>query len=82
MRKEPIVSELTNQQLDALHVSPEWTTDTLESIRARVHAASAPAARPARRRKRTLFVLIAAAAVVAASVTAGASYQKWSLPEP
>ena len=43
MRKEPIVSELTNQQLDALHVSPEWTTDTLESIRAlaiRSHADS------------------------------------------
>lgn len=82
MRKEPIVSELNEQQLDALHVTPEWTPDTLESIRERVHAASAPTAQPARRRKRTLFVLIAAAAVIAASVTAGASYQKWSLPEP
>ena len=82
MHKEPIVSELNEQQLDALHVTPEWTQGTLETIRARVHAAAAPAARPARRRKRTLFVLIAAAAIVAVSVTAGASYQKWSLPEP
>ena len=83
MKKQDLLSELSDTQLDSLNRDLPFDGAALDAVRQKVRAQTGAAVASRRHLGRRIGVLLAAAALlVAASVAVGATYRKWSLPEP
>ena len=83
MKKQDLLSELSDTQLSVLNPDIPFDPASLDAIQQKVRARTGVSAASRRHLGRRIGVLLVAAALlVAASVAVGATYRKWSLPEP